>query len=361
MTTHNASYTPFYSGAGAIAIRRQVIQLAQVAIWYLLTRHRPRGVPDIFMFGSRRSGTNLIMEVLAASRGVKYCNQPFSLATATDHAKQFLVEFNRGMVLLLKPDEQEAFSAYVEAIIRGDLRINGSWRFWEPQFKFKSDRIVFKITNAPCVASFVFEKYLSEIILLFRHPIAQSLSVMHNKWEHNCRFFLSDKDFIESFLTSKMENAANDILKSNSLLQKHVLGWCLENLALIRQFHQYPEWWIVTYEHFVLNRSAVIVDWARAFGLLGLESMRRAASLPSKTAKLSAAESRRAIKSQDQEGMLGRWRTRIDADEERRLLGVLDVFEIDLYRSGETMPTLAYRPGRPGPVASAVRTAEAPR
>jgi hypothetical protein len=326
------------------AVRRQAIDLLRVGIWYLFNRHRPGTQRDIFLFGSRRSGTTLLMEVLAANRGVKYTDQPFSLHTATALQRDYLVHFNRGLVLDLDAEERRLFCAYVEDLRSGRLHVNENSRFWRREYDRQTDRLVFKVTDAPCQAPLVSRALDAEVIVLFRHPISQSLSCLRNGWPPQPRVFLANAWFRETFLNAALVERCESILEGEDALARHVLGWCLENLAFVRQLPRHREWWMITYEHFTQHAEAVIEQWSAPLDLPDTEEMRSLARRPSKsTRRLSATHRQRSIVRGDSQAILGSWRKSVNDETERRLMSIVEMFGIDLYRYGDVMPTTGWR------------------
>jgi hypothetical protein len=62
---------------------------------------------------------------------------------------------------------------------------------------------------------------------------------------------------------------------------------------------------------------------------------------------LSTSAAKDAIKKGDSESMLFRWRSRISKEDEKRLMAIVERFEIDEYKVFESKSTIGYR--RPAP------------
>ncbi len=345
------------------ALLLEARDLAKVAIWYGLNRHRQGTQKNIWVFGSRRSGTTLVAQVIGANAGLKVCDQPFAIASSTALQLRHIFQFDNGHALDLLPAERQMCLDYVNLIRDGRLHVGEPWRVWASNFHFRSDRLIFKETNGACLAPLMHESYGDHTLILFRHPIPQSLSCLRNGWELNYRPFLGSKWYVERYLGGGLEGFCWDILRSERALDKYVLVWCLENRPLHGYLTEYPQWGFVSYERFVEDTAAVIGAWSRSYDLPQLDAMLRAAKQPSvSTRKLSTAATKSAIRNADKANVLFAWRSRIAAEDERRLMAIVERFEIDEYTPFETTSKIGFRapaaeglalhagsPGRPAP------------
>jgi hypothetical protein len=138
-----------------------------------------------------------------------------------------------------------------------------------------------------------------------------------------------------------------------------VLVWCLDNSPLFSNLRDYPDWAFVTYEHFVQHGADIITEWSTLYGLPDVDKMLRVAKRPSiSTRKLSTLAAKDAIRKSDSEAMLFGWRSRISKEDERRLMGIVERFEIDEYRAFESKSMVGYR--RPAPVSTSERPSHRP-
>ncbi|MBL8667200.1 MAG: hypothetical protein JNM48_07045 [Rhodospirillales bacterium] len=326
------------------ALLLEVRDLAKVAIWYGLNRHRQGSKKNIWVFGSRRSGTTLVAQVIGANAGLKVCDQPFAIASSTALQLRYIFEFDNGHALDLLPAERQMCLDYVNLIRDGRLHVGEPWRVWASNFHFRSDRLIFKETNGACLAPLMHETYGDHTLVLFRHPIPQSISCLRNGWELNYRPFLGSKWYVETYLGDALEGFCWDILRSDRTLDKYVLVWCLENRPLHGYLSEYPQWGFVSYERFVEDTAAVIDAWSRSYDLPQLDAMLQAARQPSvSTRKLSTAAAKSAIRNADKANVLFAWRSRIAAEDERRLMAIVERFGIDEYKPFETTSKIGFR------------------
>jgi hypothetical protein len=195
----------------------------------------------------------------------------------------------------------------------------------------------------------MYETYKDHIIFLCRHPIPQSISCFRNGMALNFRSFLSSKWYIENYRKDGLEGYCHDLLRSDKRLDKYVLVWCMVNRPLFSNLRDYPDWAFVTYEHFVQHSADIITEWSTLYGLPDVDKMLRVAKRPSiSTRVLSTSASKEAIRKSDIESMLFRWRSRISEEDEKRLMAIVERFEIDEYKVFESKPTIGYR--RPAPI-----------
>lgn len=332
---------PFLKEALALELR----DLAKVAIWYGLNRHRQGPKKNIWVFGSRRSGTTLIAQVLGANRGLKIVDQPFALASSTALQMRYIFQFSNGHALDLLEEERKFCKEYIDLIRSGRLHVGEPWRIWASNFHFRSDRLVFKETNGACLAPLMHEMYDDHVLILLRHPIPQSMSCFRNGWELNYRPFLGSKWYVETYLGDGLEAFCHDVIRGESRLDKFVLVWCLENRPLFANVSQYPRWGFVTYETFVQDAEEIIRSWSRAYELPQLDAMLRAAKQPSvSTRKLSTSQAKEAIRKSNTQDVLFSWRKRITAEDERRLMAIVERFAIDEYKALDSSSRLGFRP-----------------
>lgn len=331
------------------ALVLELRDMAKVAIWYGLNRHRQGQKKNIWIFGSRRSGTTMVAQVLGANKGLKICDQPFALSSSTALQMRYLFKFDNGHALDMTDEELGLCFNYINLIRDGKLHVGEPWRLWASNFHFRSNRLVFKETNGACIAPVVYHHYGDDIIVLLRHPIPQSMSCLRNGWELNYRPFLGSKWYVETYLGHGLESFCYDVIRSDNRLDKFVLVWCLENRPLFANLSEFPSWGFVTYERFVQDASDIIRTWAGAYDLPQLDAMLRAAKQPSaSTRKLSTSAAKAAIRQSKIEDVLFSWRTRIAAEDERRLMAIVERFQIDEYKAFDCTSRLGFRAPLPG-------------
>lgn len=326
--------------------------LLRDAIWHFANRHRQGSRPNIAIFGSRRSGSTLLMQVIASNRGLKSVDQPCSVFSASAHQVRQLPIRDCGQMHHLNEQEKEILRAYFTAIVAGDLHVNEPWRFWARDFWWRSDRIVFKLTDAHGAATWLTETFGWQPVILLRHPLSQALSVMNlnlkkdpGGWHSRAPGFFRSDAYCRSYLDDRQVARCHDVWARGTDLDRHVLGWVLENLPLLRIMETHFEWSFVSYEAMVLEPEAVVQALAEALGLEAEATMlARIGERSRSVRRLSQEDRQRAIREGDREALLRSWR-RLPADDEARSFALLEAFGIDLYRAGEDTPRTLWRIG----------------
>jgi hypothetical protein len=320
-------------------------QLSRQVVWQAGNRHRPGSRPDLALFASRRSGSTMLMEAVGRADGVKWSDQPFALPSASAWQMRQLPIVHSGQLVALDEDEQALVVDYVEGLHAGRYHVNEQWRFWRPDFRFRSDRLFLKCTDAHGIAGWLHDRFGLDSIALFRHPIPQSLSCLQRGYRTRFTGFLRTKAFVEEHLDAGTEAFAWDVAGAGDPLRAHVLGWCLENLPLIAEVGRRDDWVLLTYEDVVTDRESTLRSLAAAFGLSPVDRMIDATARRSRSARSRRGdrERQRAIDTGDTEAMVASWRSRVDRETEADLMGIVERLGIDLYRRGEAVATPARR------------------
>lgn len=313
------------------ADKRALIGVCKSILSGAFNKHIQGDSPNLWLAGSRRSGTTMLMEAIAKSPGVKYSDQPFSLYSAdTSLLIRKIPVYDGG--LIISPDDEEfrRLKTYIREIVDGELHVNENWRFWERDFDRISNRIVFKVTDAQYISEWVSDNLGFQILHLTRHPIPQSLSVLRYNWGNQARYFLRNEAFGEKYLDGGLDSRCYDILSKGNVLDQHVLGWTLENLGTLRHVKSRADWCSVTYERLVSDRSLTISRICEKLDLKGVDVAELVASKSSKT-----RGKRFRVEGQNDRGyqaLLTHWQSEVDSAEARKAMEVLDWFDVDLYR-----------------------------
>lgn len=323
-------------------------------VWLLTNRHRQGEKPNIAAFGSRRSGSTLLMQTIAANPGVKSIDQPDSIFSASAYQARLLPIRDCGQLHHLDDQEQRIFQDYVDAIVAGELHINEPWRFWRRNFAWRSDRLVFKITNAHGAAQWMTTTFGWQTVALLRHPLSQSLSVRRLEggpggWQPRAPGLFRSEAYCRDHLDDDLVARAHDIWRSGDALDRHVLGWILENLPLLQAWRGEPTWSLVSYEAMVLEPEQVVAGLAHTLDLPDRAHMRATLGEASVSVRnLSSTERKEAIRRGDRQAMLSSWRRHVDQDALRRYGAWFEAFGVDLYRPDRDVPEplLSFPEGR---------------
>lgn len=308
-------------------------QFMRQAIWEMLNRHRPGDKPDIALVGSRRSGSTLLMQVLAHQPGLKSVDQPFSVFTATSPQMQHLPWPAGGLFVHPTEDEAIAIRSYLDKLVKGQIHVQEPWRFWRKDFHFRSDRLVLKTTDAHYLLPLLKEAGL-QVILYFRHPVPQALSCARNRWGDKLRYFARNKTFVDTEINDAQRTLLSHHLNGGDELSRYVLGWCLENLPLFTALSEGMP--AIFYEDIVLHPDDTIELLTGLCGLeknAGMRDMLRQSSVSVRG--LSDQEGTDAIRQGNAQALVGRWRDKLDGETLRRVQDILDHFPGSPYTSTE--------------------------
>jgi hypothetical protein len=248
-------------------------------------------------------------------------------------------KFDGGMVVELDDEQEPQFRRYVERVLRGELPVNAPTRFWARDFDFRSTRLLLKVTDANSMIDWFDRNYDLDIVYLSRHPIPQALSCIRNGWTLHVRPFQRNERFVERHLDPSLVSYAYKVLDTGSELERFVLNWTLENLVPARLLADRPHWSYLSYEQCVLEPDDTVRSIAATLGLADVEAMERTVASASRSSILSAGATLERIAAGDLAYLVGGWRDRVDADEERQAMAILERFGIDLYRTGDDTPT----------------------
>ena len=326
-------------------------------IWWATNHHRQGEQANIAIFGSRRSRSTLLMQVVSANPGVKSVNQPDSVFSASAYQTRFLPILDNGQLHHLDPAEQQLFEDYVARIEAGALHVNEPWQFWKRDFAKRSDRIVYKLTDSHGAANWMCDRFGWQAMVLFRHPLSQALSVSRLEggpggWQPRVMGFLRSEAYRREHLDDRQEARAHDIWAQGDRLDRHVLGWILENLPLLRAWRQRPSWTMVSYEAMVEAGDSIVNGLSDSFRLPSVEVMRASLRESSRSTRgLSAEERAAAIERGDRDALLGSWRALVDKEVRLRAGDHLETFGVELYHPDRLTPEplYAFPPARSAP------------
>ncbi len=333
-------------GAAKPPVRSAMALCVKELIWKTLIRFSPRK-PPIALYASRRSGSTLLMEVIAVNAGVMFSDQPFSLFTASSTNLNRLPIFPYGQ--LANPDPQEAayIEDYTRGLLDGTIRANVPWKVWSSEFHFRNDRICLKITDAKALIDWIDQHFEVQTVVSTRHPIAQSLSVANLGWMITGKGFLRNAAFVRQWLSSELEQLCWEVYGRGTELEQRVVDWALENLPMLTWLKQRSHWSYLSYEELIAETEAAIDYLADRLQLADRAKMIGRVSRPSRsTRRESTAQRKSLIRSQDRNQLIDSWQKKVESRELDNCFRILDRFGIGLYRPDRSMPDRAFL-GRP--------------
>ncbi|MCA9217800.1 MAG: hypothetical protein KDB27_32245 [Planctomycetales bacterium] len=319
-------------------LRDALAQAVKELVWRYLIRFEPRRSP-ICLYGSRRSGSTLLMEVIGVNPKVMFSDQPFSVYTATRANVNQLPIFSYGQSACPDSEEEEILARYIERLFSGQTRANIPWKVWSPEFHFRNDRVCLKITDAKSLIEWIDSRFDVSTVVLTRHPIAQALSVANVGWMTTGKGLLRNSKFVEQWLDGDQEAFCWERYNNGSDLERRVTDWALENIPILSRLKANPHWLFIAYEDLVQYPDRVVTVLSDKLDLPDRKRMIERVSRPSRSAKrLSTDERQRLIQRGDPAKLLNSWRSKISEEEIRNCFRVLDRLHIDLYRVDDPVP-----------------------
>lgn len=292
--------------------------------------HRPAGRPDVFLCSTPRSGSTWLMELIWSQADFKACNEPLDVRNPLVRRYLGIADwtdlYNRSALPILRRYFQAISTGRLHALDPVPLRGN---------YRPVTHRIVFKIImGGEERINWFRETFNGQIVYLIRHPIAVSLSR-----EYYPRIgTMLNSDYGRHFTTDQI-SLAQRILETGSKLEQGVLAWCLENAVALRAATD--DWLIIAYEDLILDPQPVIAQLAERLDLPEPERMLRRLLVPSAVKAKSNRETQQALeRGTDRRWLIEKWRTHVGDSEERQVMGILEHFQIDIYRPGELVPNL---------------------
>ncbi len=317
-------------------------QLLRQAIWETLNRHRPGPLPDIALVGSRRSGSTLLMQMIAHNKGVKSIAQPYGPFTATSWQMRHLPWPVGGRFVCPSDEECKRLRLYTQQIRAGRLHVQEPWRFWRRDFHFVSNRVVLKTTYAHYLEPMFLDLGM-QVVRYLRHPVAQSLSCRRNSWGDLLDYFAAHHAFRTRVLTADQNMLFENIHACGSSLERYVLGWCRENLPLFAPAG--AETITVFYEDIVAHPELAVDHLSEFCSLDARQAMLRMTGQSSLSVKgLSETATAKAIAAGDRTHLLSRWREKLAPEDLAKAQAVLDIFPGCPYRADQIMPLKAKNP-----------------
>ncbi len=303
---------------------------------HLASRHRPGSRPNIFLVSTPRSGSTWLLELMLEEPGTRPCNEPLDLrnrhvrkALGIDDWAELGAERSAPGVL-----------AYLRSFSDGTLATSFKTpRPFGPYYKYQTDRTVFKLLHGGEDLIGALQSELNGVcVLLLRHPIPVSIS----------RRILPRLDALLASDQARHFSAdqlafAEQVIARGEKHELAMLDWCLQNSIALE--HAGDRALIVTYEQLVIDPGTVLRAVVDHCGLGCYETMIDSVTKPSETTSKSSQETADFLLAENVEKrrwLIEKWREKVDATSERRLMAMLDTFHIDIYRAGEVMPTDRY-------------------
>ncbi len=283
----------------------------------------------IYVFGSPRSGTTLLLEILSSLDGYRSIGEPFY---DSRYPKVSKFKFN-GRPVIPEEDNLPELKQFLEEIYENKLltRAQGFHRLTFDTVKRKlfAPNVVVKFVRGNNIIRWIIKNMPQRMsFLIIRHPLATVSSQMR----HNITSLLPNnvpitKDILLDYFQAmksriKRKSLARLISDCRSEDEFHAIVWCLDNLIILEDVKPKGLEFVV-YEKLVKQPD---VELQRIFKLLGEEvppSARARLNLPSSsTFKLDEF---------DINNTLGSWQKNLNESQVDRILRITNAFGFSFY------------------------------
>lgn len=286
---------------------------------------------NVIIISTPRSGSTWLMELIATQPGFKKIREPFNFRKEPVAKHLGITSWDK----LYDPASFLGIESYLTGFLDGSLKFKNT-KPWKRQYRPFTNRLVFKILHG-------FEHRIddlsrilnAEVVMLFRHPIPVSLS-------------RKEYPRIDTFLTSEYRNQfspeqlayAREINEKGKKLERGMLSWCLQNCVPLKD--KKAHWALVTYEQLVMAPEVVTDYLCGKFRFRYRDKMLQRLNIASGSINQSTDETRQKIQKGDKRWLIEKWRKKVDAETEKRLMKIPGIFGIDMYIEGKYMAADKY-------------------
>ncbi|NMP16189.1 hypothetical protein [Thalassotalea sp. Y01] len=307
------------------AIKSQLRHIANNSLGRLHLRQQS-DKENILLFSNRRGGSTWLIELLSAEPRTKRSVEIFDVTLNHNPYRHRLPQAQDGFFVDLNDSEKQQLLDYYRDIESGQIVYNTQWKFWQPPYNFVYDRQIFKFFYVKNYIADFAENFSGQIIFQMRHPIATAMSIDRLGWPCCAQAYLSSQQ-LGSLLTEQQRHVGQQVLQHGSSLEKHVLGWFLENWIPISLAPK-SSWLVLQYEHMVRKPEDTAKQLSSQLQLTGSEQFMANYRKPS----YNAFDSRQKIERYDEEQLCEGWRDKLDISKQPLLAEIFQAFDNPFYR-----------------------------
>jgi len=300
---------------------------------------------DVFIFGTARSGTTLMHEMVTSQTGFKPVKVPFDLRYKPI-AKYMRERGIKGWSDYYSEYATLVIKEYITGIQTGKIHISDPY-FFKNYNRWMTDRIVFKILHS-CEDRLQWfqETFGGHIIYMLRHPIPVAFS---RRQIPRLETFLTSR--YRRFFSRAQLSYANGIVQNGTHMQRAVLDWALQNAVSLNYMAQDAT--IISYEQLVVDPDPIVKTLCSRLNLSDPDAIKDRLTNPSYSSKWSDEETNSILNKMKSSGsssdastqdwlIFDKWKNRLGQGEEELLMEILDVFELDTYQVGSPHPHERY-------------------
>ena len=303
-------------------------------------RYRQGDRPNLCVLGIRRGGSTLLADMLAAQPGIWFANEPFAVfdthINASAKLDRWLPRLKHSQFFDLTDEQTAQVDRYITLLQQGAIPIGTARR---PHPMLTADRCCIKVLNTPFLADVFAAKHNMQSVFLTRHPAAQALSILRQKWGSSAEAYFDKPDFLAQFMTSEQIELGQRILANKNPegdWEKAILNWWIENLYPLRHAKSFTH--VITYEELTLKPELWIETLCESLKLDAPDAMLAVANKPSNSSNMSTGDTVKHIAGADRMGLVSSWQKKVDAEMVRKAQAILDAFGVTEYRMDEPLP-----------------------
>jgi hypothetical protein len=273
----------------------------------------------ILLAGSGRSGTTWLGSILAANPNVRVLFEPFDHRRVPQVAGLPLRPYARPGERY--PDWEPTFRAVLQGEIQNDWVNQEGHRWWANRLLVKDIRITLAL-------GWLSSLYNPRIVYVVRHPCAVVLSRLKLGWDTHLDAFMAQPHLIADYLEPYLDL----ISSADTMVKKHAIMWCVENLVPLRQRSSYG-WAFVTYEELYAQPR---LQAERILSYLGV----RRTWFTERAIRRVSVVTRPDSAVRNGRSPLQEWQSQLSREDIRVILDTTERFGIDLYRE-QALPARA--------------------
>ena len=294
-------------------------------------------------------------QVFTANRGIRNIDQPLTLfppkgvagTLSTSVKAKHLPNVYLSQFISLSRNDEEKLKRYINLVLSGKLSFN-TWLEYKAsnkKFFLFTDRTMLKITDANAIIDWFYDNFNCHVVYLVRHPIANALSIMKNKWGTTNSAYLSNDYFRSKYLNNEILKISEKIINTDDYFLNITLNWCLENIVPLK--YSKKKFLFIYYEELVLAYPYVVQLISNYCDVNDEKEMLKIIDIPSNSSSLSEKKTvsiigERLNKYNKFERLVARWRHEISESQERKAMELLDIFGINTYKFGSALPTTEF-------------------
>ena len=307
---------------------------------YLKLMHDSNNIETtVLVAGVGRSGTTWLSNTINYSKEYRYIFEPFNHVRHSESKYSDFLDFHAG--LYLRPDDKnENRYELARKILSGELKdivfdFQNVANFLNGNYKINFNKRIVKAISCNLFLKWIYHNFNEiPIILLFRHPIAVSLSRVKNGW------YNVDKFHFTTFLKKRADLVSDYLMPFRDYLENihdpfeiWVASTCIDYLVPLKQFLKGDNIYFVFYENLCLYP---LEEFPKIFKHLGVDfeenKFLNLINVPQSTQKKDKTDSSsKGVRLKD-------WRPELNSQQLRNALSIIEKFGLSWIYSDDIKP-----------------------